>query len=116
MAARVASTSAAATPLHGLDAVGAVEHEGEVLLRLLVPAHELDAAPRLGARRQVGRQVEAADDPAVLRDPVVVDAAQPPGQQRGEEQADGHRLAVAQVPVVVLGRPAPSSAWASVWP
>ena len=30
-------------------------------------------------------------------DPLVVDAPEPPGQQGGEDQADGHRLTVAEV-------------------
>ena len=49
MSARVATTSAAVDATHGLDAAGAVEDEGQVLLGLLVPAHERRPAPSASA-------------------------------------------------------------------
>jgi hypothetical protein len=48
----------------------------------------------------------------VLLHPVAVDAPEAQGELGGEDEADGHRLAVAQV----VARPAVSSAWPRVWP
>ena len=61
--ARVARTSAGVDAPHRLDAPGAVEHEGEVVVRLLVPAHERDQRSAAEPAGQVGRQVEAGDHP-----------------------------------------------------
>ena len=94
-----------------LDAVGAVEHEGEPADRLLVAAHERHEPVGVGAGGQRGGEVVGGEHAAVLGDPGVVDAAEAAAERGGVDQADGDRLAVAQV----VGRPI-SRAWASVWP
>lgn len=81
---------------HHLDAGGAVEDEGEVALGLLVPCHEGQQPLRVGTGRQAGGEAEGGHDPAVVLDGGSVDPPQTPGEQRGEHEADGDRLAVAQ--------------------
>ncbi len=103
MAARVATTSAVATPRTASTPSGPSSTNVRSCCAFLSRPMNVDELRRLGARREVGRQIEAADDPAVLGDPVLVDAPEPLRQQGGEEDPDGHRLAVAQVPVGVVG-------------
>src|SRR5580658_1455539 len=57
---------------HDLDATGAIEHEGQVLVCLLVPAHEGHQLRCGGVWRESGGQVVGADDLAVLLDPALV--------------------------------------------
>ena len=88
---------AAVDAVDHLDPGRSVEHEGEVVRGLLVPGHERRAAAR--GRPWPGSSADrskADHHPAVALDPLVVDAAEAAGQEGGEDQADGHRLAVAE--------------------
>ena len=84
-------------PGHDLDAVGAVEHEGQAVDRLLVPRHEHEQLGRVDARRAARLQPVLGRPPAVLVDPPAVDAPEAVGQLGRVDEADGDRLAVAQV-------------------
>src|SRR5438132_1193506 len=89
---------------HDLDAAWAVEDKRVPRDRLLVARHQVDQLVDLPDRagRQLGREVVATDDSAVLADAGLVDAPEAPGAMGGEHQPDGNRLAVAQV--VAAGR------------
>ena len=97
ISARVATTSASSTPRTTSTPPGPSSTKVRSWLGLLVPGHERDQRSGSARSGRSAREVEGADHPPVELHPLVVDAAQPPGQQGGEHQADGHRLAVAEV-------------------
>ncbi len=101
MSARVATTSGSATPWTVSTPFGPSSTKVRSCCAFLSRPMYVTSC-RSGTGREIGRQVETADHLAVLGDPVRADAPEPLRQQGGEEDPDGHRLAVAQVPFGML--------------
>ena len=79
-----------------LDAVGAVQHEGNPVHRFLVPAEQPDKGVGVGSGGQTGGQLVAANHLAMLLHPGGVNASGAMGQLSGVDEPDRHCLAVAE--------------------